>query len=163
VLSPVIGLIYWVKFQLDMGFVKEFKEFAMKGSVVDLAVGVIIGGAFGKIVTALVDDVLMPVIGIFNPDGAFWADMFVELPLKAGGSKYKSIDEARKAGANIFAYGHFLQAVIDFLIIALVIFALLRAVNQAKKKQEAATPAPLPPAVSTTDQLLTEIRDALKR
>lgn len=146
-----------------MGFFKEFKAFAMKGNVMDLAVGVIIGAAFGKIVTALVDDLLMPLIAIFG-GGAKFNDKFLVLP--GGEEKFnalpvKSLEEVRKAGINVFAYGDFIQTIVDFLIIALCIFMVIKVMNSMKKKEEAAAAAPAGP--SSTDQLLIEIRDELKK
>jgi large conductance mechanosensitive channel len=131
-----------------MGLVKEFKDFAMKGNVVDLAVGVIIGGAFGKIVASFVNDVLMPPIGVL-----------------LGGLDFKDIKAtlvaatADKAAVTL-NYGMFIQNVIDFLIIAGVIFLFIKAINTTKKKEEAAPSAP--PAPSNEEILLTQIRDLLK-
>lgn len=141
-----------------MGILKDFKSFALKGSVIDLAVGVVIGAAFGKIVTALVEDVIMPLIGVLTGKGQMFADKFVVLKPAKEGDVYKSFDEARKAGANVFAYGHFMQTVVDFLIIAFFIFLAIRLMAQVRKKEEE---APKPP--STTDALLMEIRDLLKK
>ncbi|MBR5087472.1 MAG: large-conductance mechanosensitive channel protein MscL [Muribaculaceae bacterium] len=129
-----------------MGFVKEFKEFAMKGNVMDMAVGVIIGGAFGKIVSSLVDDVLMPAIGMLtgNVD-------FTGLALKIGEGE----------GAAVLKYGTFIQNVIDFLIIALCIFLMIKGMNKlTKKKEEEPEPDPEP---SNEEKLLGEIRDLLKK
>jgi large conductance mechanosensitive channel len=144
-----------------MGFVKDFREFALKGNVMDLAVGVIIGAAFGKIVTALVDDILMPLISLAT-GGASFADKFLVLTSEKGGTtSYPSLDAAKAAGANVFAYGHFIQSIVDFLIIALCIFIIIRAVNKIMRKREEAPAAP--PAPSSTDALLMEIRDELRR
>ena len=127
-----------------MGFLKEFKTFAMKGNVMDMAVGVIIGGAFGKIVSSLVDDVLMPVIGMLT-----------------GGIDFK--DLALTVGDANIKYGNFLQNVIDFLIIAFSIFVMIKAINHLIHKREEETKAPpAPPAPSKEEQLLSEIRDILK-
>ncbi len=144
-----------------MGILKEFKAFAMKGNVMDLAVGVIIGAAFGKIVTALVDDLLMPLIGLMG-DGAKFTDKYLVLP--GSEEKYsavagKSLEEVRKAGVNVLAYGDFIQTVVDFLIIAFCIFMVIKVMNGMKKKEEAAAPA----GPSSTDKLLMEIRDELKK
>jgi large conductance mechanosensitive channel len=139
-----------------MSFVSEFKEFAMKGNVLDLAVGVIIGGAFGKIVTSFVDDIIMPVIGKLT-GGVDFSNLFLSL---SGGS-YKTIEEAKKAGVATLNYGLFLNNVINFLIIAFVIFLIVQAANKARRKQ-AASPA-APPAPSAQEVLLTEIRDLLKQ
>jgi large conductance mechanosensitive channel len=122
-----------------MGMIKEFKEFAMKGNIVDLAVAVIIGGAFGKIVTALTDSLIMPIIAMIMGKGGMSEVSFT-------------------VGKTIFPVGLFLQAVIDFILIALVLFLLIKAMNSAKKKEEA---APAPPAEDIV--LLREIRDALKK
>ena len=129
---------------------KEFKEFAMRGNVLDMAVGIIIGASFGKIVTSLVNDVVMPPIGLLlgNMD-------FSSLFLNLSGTHYASLAEAQTAGAAVVKYGVFVNSVLDFLIVAVVIFLLIRTINQFKRKQEAAPP---PAEV----QLLTEIRDALK-
>ncbi len=131
-----------------MGFVKEFKEFAMKGSVVDLAVGVIIGGAFGKIVTSFVNDVLMPPLGVLL-GGVDFKD-YKAILVEAVGDK----------AAVTLNYGMFIQNVIDFMIIAMAIFIMIKALNSAKKK-EVAAPAP-PPAPTAQESLLAEIRDLLK-
>ena len=124
-----------------MGFIQEFKDFAMKGNVMDMAVGVIIGGAFGKIVSSLVDDILMPLIGIFT-----------------GGVDFSSL--ATTVGNAKVTYGMFVQNVIDFLIIAFCIFVMVKAMNKIIKKREE-TPAPAAP--SAEEKLLTEIRDLLKQ
>ncbi len=137
-----------------MGFVKEFKEFAMKGNVMDMAVGVIIGGAFGKIVTSLVDDVIMPLISTLT-GGIDFTNLFVNL----GDGNFQTLAAAKEAGAAVFAYGSFIQNVIDFLIIALCIFLMIKAMNKVMKKKEE-EPAPAEP--SAEEKLLTEIRDAIK-
>ena len=138
-----------------MGFIKEFKEFAVKGNVMDMAVGVIIGGAFGKIVTSLVNDVIMPVIGKLT-GGVSFVDLFVNL----GDGNFKTLAEAKEAGAAVFAYGQFIQNIIDFLIVALCIFLMIKAMNKLNRKKE--EPAPEAPAGPTQEELLTEIRDLLK-
>ncbi len=144
-----------------MGLMKEFKAFALKGNVMDLAVGVIIGGAFGKIVSALVDDVVMPFIGLVG-DGKKFTDKFMVLkPGKDGATVFNSLAEAKTAGANVFAYGDFIQTVVDFLIIAFCIFMFIKLFNSMKKKEEAAPAAP--PAPSATETLLAEIRDELRK
>ena len=138
-----------------MGFIKEFKEFAMKGNVMDMAVGVIIGGAFGKIVTSLVNDVLMPLISVAT-GGISFTDLFINL---SDDVKYKTLAEAQKAGASVFAYGQFIQNIFDFIIIAFCIFMMIKAMNKLKKKEE---PAPEAPKGPTQEELLAEIRDLLK-
>ncbi len=132
-----------------MSMLTEFKEFAMKGSVVDLAVGVIIGGAFGKIIASFVEDVLMPPIGMILGGVDFKTLAFV---LKAAEGK---------ATAVMINYGKFIQTVVDFAIIAFVIFMAIKAMNSMKRKAEAAPPPP-PPGPTTQEILLTEIRDALR-
>ena len=140
-----------------MGFVKEFKEFAMKGNVMDMAVGVIIGGAFGKIVTSLVNDVLMPLISKCT-GGVDFTNLFVNL---SDDVKYSTLKAAQEAGASVFAYGQFIQNIIDFLIIALCIFFMIKGMNKLSKKKEE-EPAPEAPAGPTQEELLAEIRDLLK-
>jgi large conductance mechanosensitive channel len=134
---------------------KEFREFAMRGNVVDMAVGIIIGAAFGKIVTSLVNDVVMPPLGLIIGNVDF-SNLFINL----GGVEYQTLAAAEEAGAPILKYGVFLQTVLDFLIVAFVIFFVIRAMNRLKRKEveePAASPAPTPEVV-----LLTEIRDELK-
>ena len=138
-----------------MGFIKEFKEFAMKGNVMDMAVGVIIGGAFGKIVTSLVNDVIMPIVSLAT-GGIDFTNLFVNL---SDDVKYKTLAEAQEAGASVFAYGTFIQNIIDFIIIAFCIFLMIKAMNKLKKKEE---PAPEAPKGPTQEELLAEIRDLLK-
>ena len=125
-----------------MGFVKEFKEFALKGNVVDLAVAVVIGAAFGKIVTSLIDDIITP--ALLTP------------ALKA--SHLTNLNELVISGTAI-KYGNFLSAVLDFIVIALILFLIIKGMNRMKKKE---VPAASSPVLSTTDKLLTEIRDGLK-
>ncbi|MBR5657640.1 MAG: large conductance mechanosensitive channel protein MscL [Prevotella sp.] len=140
-----------------MGFVKEFKEFAMKGNVMDMAVGVIIGGAFGKIVTSLVNDVLMPIISKCT-GGVDFTNLFVNL---TDDKTYSTLKAAQDAGASVFAYGSFIQNIIDFLIIALCIFLMIKGMNKLSRKKEE-EPAPEEPAGPTQEELLAEIRDLLK-
>ncbi|QDH79513.1 large-conductance mechanosensitive channel protein MscL [Echinicola soli] len=136
-----------------MGFVQEFKKFALKGNVVDLAVAVIIGGAFGKIVTSLVNDVVMPPIGL-----ALGGTNFKELMVVL---KEPSVTaDGVEVAAVAIKYGAFINTIVDFLIIAFVIFMAIRTMNKLKKKEEA-KPTP-PPAPSKEELLLTEIRDILK-
>lgn len=135
---------------------KEFRAFIARGNVLDLAVAVIIGGAFGKIITSLVNDVLMPVIGLLLGKISF-ANLFFALD----GNKYPSVEAAKAAGAGTINYGLFINAVIDFLIVAFVIFLVVKGANSLqKKKEEAPAPPPEPPAEV---KLLTEIRDALRK
>lgn len=135
---------------------KEFKEFAMRGNVMDMAVGIIIGAAFGKIVTSFVGDVLMPPIGLLMGNVDF-SNLFLNLSM---GADYASVAEAEAAGAPIVKYGLFINTIIDFVIVAFAIFMVIRSLNKLKKKQEAAPPAP--PAPSAEEKLLAEIRDLLK-
>ncbi len=137
-----------------MGFIKEFKEFAMKGNVMDMAVGVIIGGAFGKIVSSLVSDIIMPLIGVLT-GGISFTDLFINL----GEGEFKTLAEAQEAGAAVFAYGQFIQNIIDFIIIAFCIFLMIKAMNKLKKEKPAEPEAPAGP---TQEELLAEIRDLLK-
>ena len=139
-----------------MGFIKEFKEFAMKGNVMDMAVGVIIGGAFGKIVTSLVNDIIMPIVSLAT-GGIDFTNLFVNL---SDDVKYKTLAEAQEAGASVFAYGQFIQNIFDFIIIAFCIFMMIKAMNKLKKKEE---PAPEAPKGPTQEELLAEIRDLLKQ
>ena len=142
-----------------MSFIKEFKEFAMKGNVMDLAVGVIIGGAFGKIVTSLVDNILMPIVGIFT-QGKNFNDYFYILDSSKG--DVATLAEAKTKGVAVFAYGAFIQSVIDFVIIAFCIFLLVKFMNRLTRKKEEA-PTPAAPELSTQEKLLMEIRDELKK
>ncbi len=135
---------------------KEFKEFAMRGNVIDMAVGIIIGGAFGKIVTSLVNDVIMPPIGLLMGNVDF-SNLFVSLT----GQAYPSLAAAQDAGAPLVKYGVFINTVIDFVIVAFAIFLVIRTLNKLKRKEEAAPPA-APPAPSAEETLLIEIRDLLK-
>ena len=139
-----------------MGFLKEFKAFALKGNVMDMAVGVIIGGAFGKIVTSLVNDVIMPPIGLVV-GGVDFTDL--KLVIK------KAVIEggAEIAPAVTWNYGAFIQQVVDFTILAFCVFMMVKVMNKLMKKEEAKpAPAPAPPAPSKEEVLLTEIRDLLK-
>lgn len=134
---------------------QEFKTFITKGNAIDLAVGVIIGAAFGKIVSSVVDDLIMPVVGLFVGKVDF-SQLFVSLDGKA----YESLAAAKAAGAPALAYGNFITILIQFLIIAWVIFLLVKGIN-ALKRAEAAKPAPAEPSAEV--KLLTEIRDSLKQ
>lgn len=127
-----------------MGFVKEFKDFAMKGNVIDLAIGVVIGGAFGKIVSSLIDDVITPMLLKPALDAAHLTNI--------GDLKFGAIK-----------YGSFISNIISFVIVALVLFMIIKGLNAAKKKEEVAPTPVAPPEPSSTDKLLIEIRDALKK
>lgn len=132
-----------------MSMMSEFKKFAMRGNVVDMAVGIVIGGAFGKIVSSFVNDVLMPPIGMLM-GGVDFKDLAIVLK-----------DAVGETAAVTVNYGMFIQTVLDFLIIAFAIFMVVKAMNNMKKKEEAAPAAP--PKPSAEEVLLTEIRDALKK
>ena len=145
-----------------MGFVKEFKEFAMKGNVMDMAVGVIIGGAFGKIVTSLVEDVIMPLVSLAT-GGVDFSNLFVrfgQIPADVPAHLHNNYAALKEAGVSMFAYGAFIQNIIDFLIIALCIFFMIKAMNKITRKKKDEEPAPEP---SAEEKLLTEIRDLLKK
>jgi len=135
---------------------QEFKKFAMRGNVVDLAIGVIIGAAFGKIIDSLVNDVIMPVIGRVT-GGLDFTNYFVGLTPAA--SQAPTYDAAKKAGAAI-GYGSFITVSVNFLIIAWVLFLVVRGMNRMFRQEQAAPPPPAPP--SKQEQLLEEIRDLLK-
>lgn len=143
-----------------MGMLKEFKSFAMKGNVLDLAVAVIIGGAFGKIITSFVNDVLMPPIGLLLGNTDF---SNLKIILKGGSDAVMNGDQVvTPAVAEVaIKYGVFVNTVLDFIIVAFSIFMVIKAFNSMKKK-EAAAPPPAPPAPSKEEVLLTEIRDILK-
>ncbi len=136
-----------------MGMISEFKDFAMKGNVMDMAVGIIIGGAFGKIISSLVSDIIMPVVGKMM-GGVDFSTLFMNL----GDGEYATLAAAQEAGAATLNYGSFIQAALDFLIIAFAIFMMIKAMNNAKKAEEE---APAEPPVE--EVLLTEIRDLLKK
>ena len=147
-----------------MGFISEFREFAVKGNVIDLAVGVIIGGAFGKIVSSVIDDLIMPLVGQIVGNVNF-SNLYIPLSEKVRGAVQAapqgvlSLEDARKVGA-VFAYGNFITVAINFLILAFCIFLMVKFINKLKRKEEAkpAAPAPTPADVL----LLTEIRDLLR-
>lgn len=127
------------------GFFGEFKEFIARGNVMDMAVGVIIGGAFSSITTSLINDIIMPILGIFTSSISF-ADLAVQV------------------GGAVITYGNFIQAVLNFLVMALVVFCLVKAMNSFHKKKEEPAPEPAPePEPSAEEKLLTEIRDLLKK
>ncbi|HUF72776.1 MAG TPA: large conductance mechanosensitive channel protein MscL [Gammaproteobacteria bacterium] len=134
---------------------KEFKEFAMRGNVMDMAIGIIIGAAFGRIVTSLVNDVVMPPIGLLLGNLDF-SSLFIDL----SGSDYASLTAAEEAGAPIIKYGLFINNILDFVIVAFAIFLVIRTMNRLKRKEEAAPPAPDQPSAEA--KLLIEIRDVLR-
>jgi large conductance mechanosensitive channel len=139
---------------------KEFREFAIKGNMVDMAVGIIIGAAFGTVVNSLVNDLLMPVVSgiIGTPD---FSNLFVVLRNPTGAA-FTSVKAARDAGAVVLAIGLLLNAIIAFLAVAVALFFLVKGINRMRR-QEAAAPPPAPPAPSGEERLLAEIRDLLRR
>lgn len=142
-----------------MGMLKEFKTFAVRGNVLDMAVGVMIGGAFGKIVSSLVNDVIMPPIGKLL-GGVDFSNLFIVL----GPGRFETLKAAKEAGAATLNYGVFINTVIDFIIVAFCIFLLVKGVQALKRAEEAKPAAPAgPPAPSPEEKLLTEIRDLLKK
>ena len=143
-----------------MTIIKEFKEFAIKGNVIDLAVGVIIGGAFGKIVDSVVADLIMPVVGLVFGKLDF-SNLFLVLGNVPAGTAM-TLDALRKAGVPVFAYGNFLTVAVNFIILAFIIFMMIKQINRLKR--EAPAPAPAAPAPEPEDiVLLREIRDSRKR
>lgn len=148
-----------------MGLIKEFKEFAVRGNVVDLAVGVIIGAAFGKIVTSLVNDVVMPPIGKVTGNVNF-NSLFINLdPAKRlpDGSAVTTLEQAVTVKAPVIAYGKFINITIEFLIVAFCVFLLVKAINELRRRFEKQKEAAAAPAPTPTESLLTEIRDLLKQ
>ena len=142
-----------------MGMKQEFKEFAVKGNVMDLAVGVIIGGAFGKIVESVVGDLIMPVVGAIFGKLDF-SNLFVVLGQAPAGNAM-TLDALRKAGVPVFAYGNFITVAVNFAILAFIVFMMVKQINRLKKENP---PAPSAPAVTAEDVLLLrEIRDSLKK
>jgi large conductance mechanosensitive channel len=141
-----------------MGFIKEFKEFAVKGNVMDLAIGVIIGAAFGKIVDSVVKDLVMPIIGIFFD--ADFSNLYI--PLKEGIPEGLPLEKARELGP-VFAWGNFISVVLNFLILALVIFLLVKGINRMRREKEAPAAEPAPPEYTLQEKLLMEIRDNLRK
>lgn len=142
---------------------KEFKEFAVKGNMLDMAVGIIIGAAFGTVVKSLVDDIMMPLISSITgaPD---FSNLFVVLkaPAEAAGVNMESIAAVREAGGVALGYGLFINALIAFLIVAIALFFVVKGMNKLKREEEAAPP-PAPPEPSAEEKLLTEIRDLLQK
>ena len=141
-----------------MGMMQEFREFAVKGNVIDLAVGVIIGGAFGKIVDSVVGDLLMPIVGAVFGKLDF-SRLFVVLGNVPAGTAM-TLDALKKAGVPVLAYGNFITVAVNFAILAFIIFLMVKQINRMKK--EAAPAAPAPTAIAEDVLLLREIRDSLK-
>ena len=140
-----------------MGMVQEFKEFALKGNMMDLAIGVIIGGAFGKIIDSLVKDVLMPLISVITGGDVDFSQWFIVLGDNP--NNLQTLEELQKAGINVLQYGSFLTVFINFLILAWVVFLLVKFLNKIRKPVEEAAPAATPEDI----ELLREIRDELKK
>ena len=141
-----------------MSIIQEVREFAVKGNMIDLAVGVIIGGAFGKIVDSLVKDIIMPLITVITGGGVDFTQKF--FVLGDNPNNLQSLDELTKAGVNVLTYGNFLTILINFIILAWVVFLMVKMINRMRRKQEEV--APEPAATPEDIQLLREIRDELK-
>ena len=141
-----------------MSIVQEFREFAVKGNMIDLAVGVIIGGAFGKIIDSLVKDIIMPLISVITGGGVDFTQKFIVLGDNP--NNLQSLDQLTKAGVNVLTYGNFLTIFLNFIILAWVVFLMLKVMNRIRKHQEV---APEPAATPEDIQLLREIRDELKK
>jgi len=139
---------------------KEFKEFAVKGNVLDMAVGIIIGAAFGTVVKSLVSDVIMPPIGLLL-GGVDFSNLFVVVQGGETAGPYLTLAEAQEAGAVTINYGVFINEIVSFTIVAFAVFMLVRSFNKLKREQEEEA-APAPPPGPTAEELLTEIRDAIK-
>ncbi|WP_338617269.1 large conductance mechanosensitive channel protein MscL [Achromobacter sp. E1] len=142
------------------GFVKEFRDFAVKGNAVDLAVGVIIGAAFGRIVDSLVRDIIMPLVNFILGGSVDFSNKFLVLSMPEGYSGPMTYAELTKAGANVFAWGNFVTIIINFVLLAFVIFWMVKAIYKARNKQEE---APAPAKTPEDVAVLREIRDLLKR
>ena len=142
-----------------MSIIQEFKEFAIKGNMMDLAIGVIIGGAFGKIIDSLVKDIIMPLISVITGGGVDFTQKF--FVLGSNPDNLQSLDALQKAGVNVLTYGNFLTIFLNFLILAWVVFLLVKVMNKMRRKQEEAAPAPAPTPEDIA--LLREIRDELKK
>ncbi|MER1966701.1 large conductance mechanosensitive channel protein MscL [Castellaniella sp. GW247-6E4] len=145
------------------GFIKEFQEFAIKGNMMDLAIGVIIGAAFGKIIDSIVNDLVMPIISFILGGEVNFDNLFLVLRTPEGYAGPQTHEALAKAGGVVFAWGHFLTVFINFLLLALVVFIMVKAVNNARRRFEAPPPAPEAPATPEDVLLLREIRDALKK
>jgi large conductance mechanosensitive channel len=141
-----------------MGFFSDFKASLMKGDVLSLATAVVIAGAFGKIVGSAVQDVIMPIIGLIT-GGIDFTQKFITLD----GNHYETLDAAKAAGAAVITYGNLVQAIINFVIIALFVFVILRAAERMKKKEVVVAAAAASPAGPTQEELLIQIRDLLKK
>ncbi|MEQ1310215.1 large conductance mechanosensitive channel protein MscL [Acinetobacter sp. XH1639] len=142
-----------------MSIIQEFKEFAIKGNMMDLAIGVIIGGAFGKIIDSLVKDIIMPLISVITGGGVDFTQKFIVLGDNP--NNLQSLDQLTKAGVNVLTYGNFLTIFINFIILAWVVFLMVKVMNRMRKQKEVAPAAPAPTPEDI--QLLREIRDSLKK
>jgi large conductance mechanosensitive channel len=138
-----------------MGFFSDFKASLMRGDILSLATAVVIGGAFGKVISSAVEDIIMPIVGLIT-GGVDFTQKFITLD----GNSYDNLAAAKTAGAAVITYGNLVQAIINFIVIAFFIFVILRAAEKAKKKEEA---APVAPAGPSQEELLTQIRDLLKK
>lgn len=146
-----------------MGMVQEFKEFALKGSVMDLAIGVIIGGAFGKITASLVADIFMPIISFILGGKVDFSNMYVVLGDVPAGTAETYV-ALKEAGVAVLAYGQFLTVLINFILLAFVVFMMVKGINSMRRKEAAAAPVAAAPAADPADiALLKEIRDELRR
>ena len=141
-----------------MSIISEFKEFAVKGNMMDMAIGVIIGGAFGKIIDSLVKDIIMPLISVITGGGVDFTQKFIVLGDNP--NNLQSLDQLTKAGVNVLTYGNFLTIFLNFIILAWVVFLMVKVMNRIRKQQEV---APEPAATPEDIQLLREIRDELKK
>lgn len=140
----------------------EFKEFAMKGNFVDMAVGIVIGAAFSTIVKSFVDDIIMPIVGLFT-GGVDFANLFAVIKSPTEGAVYSTLEAAKEAGAVTVNYGVFINSIITFLIVAFALFMVIKGMNEAKKRMEEEEAAAPPPEPSDEVKLLTEIRDSLAK
>lgn len=140
---------------------QEFREFAVKGNMLDMAVGIVIGAAFGTIVQSLVNDILMPPLGLVL-GGVDFSDLFLTLSPGAAAGPYVSLAAAQEAGAVTVNYGVFFNSLVSFLIVTFALFVVVRSFNRLKRQEEAAPEAPAPPEPSAEEKLLAEIRDLLK-
>jgi len=144
-----------------MDMLKDFKEFAIKGNVLDMAVGIVIGAAFGTIVQSLVRDVITPPVGLLV-GGVDLSDLFITLSQGTPGGPYATLAAAQEAGAVTVNYGVFINSIISFVIVAFAVFLIVRAYNRLERKKEVEEAAAVPPEPSAEEELLAEIRDLLK-
>lgn len=145
------------------GFIKEFQEFAIKGNMMDLAIGVIIGAAFGKIIDSVVNDLVMPIVSFILGGEVNFDNLFLVLRTPEGYAGPHTHEALKAAGGVVFAWGHFLTVFINFLLLALVVFMMVKAVNRARRRFEATPPPAAAPATPEDIVLLREIRDVLKK